>query len=233
MTTVAILQPGYLPWLGYFELMRSADIFVLYDDVQFDKHGWRNRNRVKCEHGAQWLTVPVRHHGRGKQLILDVEVDVSKPWVRKHLATIRQCYARAPHLEPYASELEQLLDRKWERLVDLDVAAAGLLAGWLGVEATIVRSSQLGATGSRNERLVEICRGFGADRYRSGEAAKEYLDVDLFDRNGITVEWQNLDHPVYPQLHGGFVSHLSAIDMILNCGENSAAVLAAAETRQD
>jgi WbqC-like protein family len=233
VTTVAVLQPGYLPWIGYFELMRSADVFVLYDDVQFDKHGWRNRNRVKCEHGAQWLTVPVRHHGLGGQRILDVEVDASRSWARKHLATIRQCYARAPHLEPYASELEQLLERSWERLVDLDVAVAGLLAGWLRVESTTVRSSELDVAGSRSERLVEICRRFDADRYRSGEAAREYLDVELFGRSGIAVEWQNLAHPVYPQLHDGFVSHLSALDLVLNCGEDSAAVLAAARTRQE
>ena len=233
MTTVAVLQPGYLPWLGYFELMRSADVFVLYDDVQYDKHGWRNRNRVKCEQGVQWLTVPVRHHQLGRPRILDVELDASKAWARKHIATIRQCYARASHLEPYVSELETLLGRPWQRLVDLDIAVADLLARWLGVEATTVCSSELNVTGSRNERLVSICRAFGADRYRSGEAAKEYLDVELFDRSGIAVEWQNLDHPVYPQLHDGFVSHLSALDMILNCGEDSAALLAAAGTRQE
>jgi hypothetical protein len=228
VTTVAVLQPGYLPWLGYFDLMRSADVFVVYDDVQFDKHGWRNRNRVKCEHGLQWLTVPVRHHGLGKPRILDVEVDSSKEWARKHVATIRQCYAHAPNLEPYASELEETLAMPWRRLVDLDLAVSALLAGWLEVEATIARSSEIGGGGSRSERLLGLCLGLGADRYRSGEAAREYLDVELFHRNGVEVEWQNLDHPVYPQQHGPFVSHLSALDVILNCGEGGAAVLAAA-----
>jgi len=229
VTTVAVLQPGYLPWLGYFDLMRWADVFVVYDDVQFDKHGWRNRNRVKCGHGLQWLTVPVRLHGRDRPRILDVEIDDTKDWARKHVATIRQCYAHALHLEPYATELEMTLEQRWRSLVDLDLELAALLARWLGIESRVVRSSQLGISGSRNERLLAICQSFGADRYRTGAAAREYLDVELFARSGIEVEWQNLDHPVYPQLHGGFVSHLSALDVILNCGESSASVLAHAE----
>jgi hypothetical protein len=230
VTTVAILQPGYLPWLGYFDLMDSADVFVVYDDVQFDKHGWRNRNRIKCAHGVQWLTVPVRHHGRGDERILDVEIDRTKSWTRKHVAALRQCYARAPFLEPRLTELEQLLAADWALLVDLDLAVAELLAGWLGVNATVVRSSRLDVSGARNERLLEICRALGADRYLSGAAARAYLDVDLFLRNGVEVEWQNLTHPVYPQLHGEFVPKLSTLDMILNCGDDSAVLLTAAKT---
>jgi hypothetical protein len=226
VTTLAVLQPGYLPWLGFFDQMRRADVFVLYDDVQFDKHGWRNRNRIKCTQGLQWLTVPVRHHGRPR--ILDVEIDPTKRWARTHVSAIRQCYARASHLEPYASELEEVLLRPWQRLVDLDVEIIYLMARWLGVRTDLRRSSELGLDTGRNERLLELCRRFGAERYLSGEAARAYIDVELFERSGIHVEWQNLAHPVYPQLHGPFVSHLSALDLILNHGEESAAVLAAA-----
>jgi hypothetical protein len=226
VTTISILQPGYLPWLGFFEQMNAADVFVLYDDVQFDKHGWRNRNRVKCSHGLQWLTVPVRQHGKPR--IADVEVDSTKQWARKHIMSIRQCYAGAPHLEPYATELESVLTGTWRLLVDLDAAVIALLAGWLDVDTRVVRSSELPVAGDRNERLVALCRHFGGERYRSGEAARAYLDVELFEREGIEVEWQNLEHPVYPQLHGEFVSHLSTLDLILNCGDESAAVFATA-----
>jgi hypothetical protein len=226
VTTISILQPGYLPWLGFFEQMNAADVFVLYDDVQFDKHGWRNRNRVKCSHGLQWLTVPVRQHGKPR--IVDVEVDSTKQWARKHIMSIRQCYAGAPHLEPYATELESVLTGTWRLLVDLDAAVIALLAGWLDVDTRVVRSSELPVAGERNERLVSLCRHFGGERYRSGEAARAYLDVELFEREGIEVEWQNLEHPVYPQLHGEFVSHLSTLDLILNCGDESAAVFATA-----
>jgi len=226
VTTLTVLQPGYLPWLGFFDQMRKADVFVLYDDVQFDKHGWRNRNRIKCKHGLQWLTVPVQQHGKPR--ITDVEVDRTKQWTEKHVKTIRQCYAGAPCLEPYIAELEEVLTQPWRLLADLDVAVIELLASWLGVETNVVRSSELDVPGGRSERLVALCRHFAADRYRSGEAARAYLDVELFEREGIEVEWQNLNHPVYPQQHGEFVSHLSALDLILNCGEKSSAVLAAA-----
>jgi hypothetical protein len=225
MTTLSVLQPGYLPWLGFFDQMQSADVFVLYDDVQFDKHGWRNRNRIKCARGLQWLTVPVRQHGKPR--IADVEVDATKTWARKHIASIRQCYAGAPHLEPYVTQLESVLTQPWRLLVDLDEAVIALLAGWLELDTTMARSSEIAPAGDRNERLVALCRHFGADRYRSGAAARAYVNVELFEREGIEVEWQNLDHPVYPQLHGEFVSHLSALDLILNCGEESAGTLAA------
>jgi len=220
--TLAVLQPGYLPWLGFFDQLRRVDVFVYYDDVQYDTHGWRNRNRVKTQHGAQWLTVPVRHSGQPR--ILDVEIDGRTAWARKHVATIRQAYARAPYLERYLPGLEELLHRKWERLIDLDMACAGLLAEWLGVSPRIERSSQLGIAGERSERLLAICRHFGAARYVSGDAARDYLDLALFAGHGIDVEWQQYAHPTYPQLHGEFVPYLSAIDLVLNCGDESALI---------
>jgi hypothetical protein len=210
--------------------MASADVFVSYDDVQFDMHGWRNRNRIKCAHGVQWLTVPVRHRRRWGARLLDVEIDRTKSWARKHMATLRQCYARAPFLDPWLSELEDVLRRDWALLVELDLALADLIAGWLGLTTEVVRASSLEIGGEGSQRLVEICRALGGDRYLSGAAARAYLDVDLLLRNDIEVEWQNLAHPVYPQLHGDFVSHLSMLDIILNCGDNSAALLKTANT---
>ena len=224
-TTVAVLQPGYLPWLGFFDQLRRADVFVYYDDVQYDKHGWRNRNRIKTQSGPLWLTVPVKAsadaHTGSPPRIIDVEIDGRTPWARKHVESIRQAYARAPHLARYLPPLEELLQRKWDRLVDLDLACAGLMAQWLGLERRIERSSALGIGGERSERLVEICRHFGASRYVSGDAAQTYLDLPLFERHGIQVEWQQYTHPTYPQLHGEFVPYLSALDLILNCGDEA------------
>lgn len=219
--TVVVLQPGYLPWLGFFDQLHRADVFVYYDDVQYDKHGWRNRNRIKTQSGPQWLTVPVRHSGQGCPRIVDVEIDGRTPWARKHVASIRQAYARSPFLARYLPPLEELLERKWERLVDLDIACAAQMAEWLGLDRRIERSSALGIAGVRSERLVNICRHFGASCYVSGDAAREYLDVALFERHGIRVEWQRYAHPVYPQLHGEFVPYLSALDLLLNCGERA------------
>jgi hypothetical protein len=224
-TTVVVLQPGYLPWLGFFDQLRRSDVFVYYDDVQYDKHGWRNRNRIKTATGPLWLTVPVRHSGLGLPRIVDVEIDGRTPWARKHFQSIRQAYAAAPFLRKYAPELEDLLQRKWERLIDLDVAMADLLAGWLGLQPRIERSSALGIDGERSERLVRICRHFGATTYLSGDAAHDYLDMALFRQHGIAVEWQRFSHPVYPQLHGEFVPYLSAIDLLLNCGDESIGIL--------
>ena len=217
--TVVVLQPGYLPWLGFFDQLSRADVFVYYDDVQYDKHGWRNRNRIKTQDGAQWLTVPVRHEGLPR--IADVEIDQRTAWARKHVASIRQAYARAPFLKRYLPAFEEVLQRKWERLVDLDLACASLMADWLGLKRQVERSSTLGIGGVRSERLVNICRHFGASRYVSGDSAAAYLDVPAFAAHDIAVEWQAYSHPTYPQLHGDFVPNLSALDLLFNCGPDA------------
>lgn len=223
--TLAVLQPGYLPWLGFFDQVMRADVFVYYDDVQFDKHGWRNRNRVKAPQGPHWLTVPVRHSGPDFPRILEVELDRRVPWARKHIASLRHFYARAPYMATYLPLLEQVLLQDWERLIDLDLALAQLFFDWLDIKTPIVRASALNVDGARSERLLNLCQLMGATRYLSGDAAKDYLDVELFARHGITVSWQHYQHPIYRQLHGEFVSHLSTIDLILNCGDRSGAIL--------
>jgi hypothetical protein len=223
--TVAILQPSYLPWLGFFDQLLRSDVFVIYDDVQFDKHGWRNRNRIKSPTGPHWLTVPVLHSGKNFPPIHLVEIDNTQKWARKHLGSIRQFYARAPHLAHYLPELEDLLQQRWVRLIDLDLAVTALLLRWLGVKRELVRSSELGIGGGQTERLLKHCLHFGATRYLSGAAARDYLDLTLFTRQGIEVVWQDYVHPAYSQQYGAFVSHLSILDLILNCGEQSHSIL--------
>ena len=190
--TLAVLQPGYLPWLGFFDQMRRADIFVYYDDVQYDKNGWRNRNRIKSPKGEpHWLTVPARVKSLG-QRILETEIDNRQPWAKKQTGTIRQFYSKAPFLKRYLPELEELLlGREWGLLFDLDAAVIELICSWLKLKREVWRSSELGIEGERSERLLKICQRFGADRYLSGNAAREYLDVDLFARNSIEVFRQN------------------------------------------
>ncbi len=222
---MVVLQPGYLPWLGFFDQLRRSDVFVYYDDVQYDKHGWRNRNRIKTQAGPLWLTVPVRHSGLGFPRIMDMAIDGQTPWPRKHVASIAQAYAGAPYVRRYLPQLEELLQQPWERLVDLDIAVASLIAGWFGMTRRIERASALGIGGERSERLLAICRHFGATTYLSGDSAEDYLDMGLFAQSGIAVEWQHFVHPVYPQLHGEFVPFLSALDLLLNCGEDSLSVL--------
>ena len=151
--TVAILQPGYLPWLGFFDQMQKADVFVYLDDVQFDKHGWRNRNRIKNSSGqASWLTVPIRHRGKGKPLVNEVEIDGQSRWARKHIETLRQSYAAAPYFKPYLGELTEILSKDWKQLIDLNWEITQLLMSWLNIETPIVWASSMdvnsGSTGT-------------------------------------------------------------------------------------
>lgn len=223
--TLVVLQPGYLPWLGFFDQLRRADVFVYYDDVQFDKHGWRNRNRIKTPAGPLWLTVPVLHHGRGPVAINETLIDNTTPWARKHVRSLKQYYAKAPYAQRYLPELEEILSRPWTHLVDLDLAVAGAMAGWLELPPPALRTSELGIGGGQSQRLIDLCRHFGATHYLSGNAASDYLDVALFHEQGVEVVWQDYQHPTYPQQYGAFVPFLSSIDLLLNCGERSAQIL--------
>lgn len=224
--TLVVLQPGYLPWIGFFDQMRRSDVFVYYDDVQFDWHGWRNRNRIKMPGGPLWLTVPVVHGGDlSTTRVIDARIDRSVRWAGKHVRSVRQYYAKAPFLRDYLPALEELLQRDWTHIAALDIALVELMAGWLSLTPNVHRSSALGVPGSKSERLLNLCRHFGATRYLSGDAAREYLDVEAFTRAGVAVEWQQFPHPVYPQLHGEFVPYLSALDLLLNCGGESASIL--------
>jgi len=222
MTTLVVLQPSYLPWLGFFDQFDRADIFVYYDDVGFDKNGWRNRNRIKTPRGPLWLTVPVLTAGRIGQPIVDVDIDNGQPWARKHVRSVREAYAKAPFAKRHLEELEALLAQPWARLVDLDLALTAAMCRWLDLTSIrVMRSSEIGITGERSARLLALCRHVGADHYLSGNAAQDYLDLALFEAHGIRVSWQNYRHPVYPQLHGPFVPYLSALDLILNLGPES------------
>ena len=214
---LAALQTSYLPWLGAFEQLARSDIFIVYDDVQYDRDGWRNRNRFKTAQGVQWLTVPVLTKGLFGQKIRDVLIDNRKPWLRKHLETLRQAYAKAPFLDPVMAELLPVLSQEWRSLSDLNTALFFCLARFMGLERTVSRSGDFSLPEDKNDRLIELCRQFGAKTYYSGQSAKDYLAEERFAQAGIAVRWQEFKHPVYPQLHGEFVSHLSVVDWLFNC----------------
>lgn len=224
-STVVVLQPSYLPWLGYFEQMARAHQFVYYDDVQYDKEGWRNRNRIKTAHGEQWLTVPVLTKDRFGQRIHEARINNDSSWGRKHLAALRQNYAKAPYFKEYYPVLEELLSRRWELLFDLVVETNEALRRALGVATPVHFSSRLGIGGGQTERLVNLCRHFGAGLYLSGNAAREYLDLAQFAAAGVRVEFQEYAHPTYPQLHGEFLPFLSVVDLLFNCGKDSLQIL--------
>ena len=222
-----ILQPGYLPWLGFFEQLQRADIFVIYDDVQFDRRGWRNRNRIKGPDGELWLTVPVIQKGRFGQKVSEVEIDDKHPWQRKHIESLRRCYSRAPYFKRYFPLIADIIRKPSQKLVDLDISLIYLLAEMTGQPMSkFRRSSELGLTGGRTSRLLNICRALGADEYYTGAAARVYFDMKLFNNAGIKVEFQDYRHPAYPQLFGDFIPYLSLVDLLFNTGENSGEIIA-------
>jgi hypothetical protein len=223
---IGILQPGYLPWLGFFEQLQASDIFVIYDDVQYDKHGWRNRNRIKTPSGPQWLTVPVLVNLSRQPLILEVKINNRENWRKKHFSSIRQNYAKAPFFSRYIDFFEEVYQRDWEYLIDLDMYLIVKLAEFLGIEADkIVRSSTLGVAGDRITRLIGICQRMGAAVFYEGASGRNYIDAEAFRQQGIRVEYQDYRQPVYPQLYGDFIPNLSIIDLLFNCGDESLAIL--------
>ena len=224
---IGILQPGYLPWLGFFEQMHKSDVFVIYDDVQYDKNGWRNRNRIKTANGIQWLTVPVLRKFEQHPMIKDVLIDNTVNWRKKHLLSIKQSYAKAAFFKKYESMLDDAYSRSWDRLVDIDMFFILKFAESLGIDTKkIIRSSSLNIAGDRIERLVKICLHFGADIFFEGASGRNYIDPEVFLTHGINVEFQNYLHPTYKQLYGDFVPYLSVVDLLFNCGDNSLSILA-------
>jgi hypothetical protein len=221
LTTAVILQPSYIPWRGYFDLIHRADVFVFYDDVQYDKHGWRNRNRVKTRQGTQWITIPVAAKGNVEQgvLLKDVRVAAHQDFAKKHLATIRQSYAKAPFFTSYASVIERFYAKPPELLCDFTVDTTMEIAKLLGIAAPrFLRASELGVAGTRTERLVAICRRVGANHYLSGPSARDYIEAALFEDAGIGLEYIVYDYPEYEQLHPPYDPHVTVLDLLFMKG---------------
>ncbi len=222
---VVILQPGYLPWLGFFEQMSRCELFVIYDDVQYTKKDWRNRNRIKTDRGAMWLTVPVITKGRFHQLIKDVKIDNSQNWKKQHLKSLELWYKRSPCFGLYYDELKNILEKNRTFLVDLDNEIIFWLAGKLGLKRKMILSSSLNLSStSRQEKVVEICHKVNAVCMYDGKSSRNFIDTGYFNRHGISVEFQDYRHPYYNQLwleEQGFISHLSVIDLLFNHGPES------------
>ncbi|PYN90791.1 MAG: hypothetical protein DMD87_00725 [Candidatus Rokuibacteriota bacterium] len=229
---LAIHQPHYLPWLGYFAKWAAADLFVFLDTVQYEKNGWQNRNRIKTREGARWLTVPVR--ARLGTPIRDVMVDSSQPWRIRHFAAIENAYGGAPCWARHRDELRALYGREWERLAPVAVASAEWLARKLGITTPTRLASEIGLSDGEQAdataRLVGLCREVGADTYLAGRDGARYMDIAQFAAAGIAVETQQYEHPVYTQAYGEFVPSLSAVDLLLMHGDEALGILCEGST---
>ena len=221
---VVILQPSYIPWRGYFDQICRADLFIFYDDIQYDKHGWRNRNQIKTAQGRQWLTIPVHSRGVTDGIpVRSVKIDWSKPWAKNHLKTLTMAYSKTPYFRKYLPLIESFYIRRDEALADFTIATTETIARTLGILSTrFMRSSELpGINGQKSDRLIQILTHVGAKHYISGPSARDYVEQDKFDAAGITLEYIKYNYPVYDQLYPPFEPFISALDLLFMTGERA------------
>ena len=222
---VAIHQPNYLPWLGFFYKIARCDQFVLLDHVPFSKNSIQNRNRIKTPSGEHWITVPVLTKGRLNQPTNAVEINNNTKWNTSNWNSIRQNYRKAPEFSRYARYFEDLYNHKWKKLVDLSETIIRFVIRELKIETEITKSSDLNPEGTSTDMLIDICKKLNAKAYLSGKGGLKYQSEEKFQEAGIMLSYHDFQHPVYPQLYGEFVSHLSIIDLLFNCGVSSSSIL--------
>lgn len=221
---VGIIQSNFLPWRGYFDFIREVDLFILHDDLQYTKGDWRNRNKIKTTRGAQWITVPV-HYRQTSQLIEETTIDDSKPWARGMLNRIQDSYRKAPHIEPYFSELSGLLLEPAASISDLNLRLIKWVCSHLEIETPITFSRRYHPQGAKTERLIGILKQVDATTYLSGPAAQAYLEPELFEKAGINLEYKAYDYPEYEQLYAPFEPAVSVIDLLFMTGTDAKSYL--------
>ncbi len=218
---ITIHQPNYLPYLGFFDKMKRSDIFVIYDDAQFNKGDFQHRNKIRIYPGWRYLTVPVE----GKRIpIRDIKIRnkfmiKGITWQEAHLKEIRDNYAGAPYYTSHEAHLEAIYINKYDKLIDLNMNVIHFLKDAFDIGTKIIFASELGFASGSTERLIDITEALGGNIYLSGPAGRNYLDVSLFERRGIDVEFQDFKHPAYKQNYEGFIPNMSAIDALFNVGE--------------
>ena len=220
---IAIHQPQYLPWLGYLDKIDKADVFVILDNVQFKKNEWQNRNRLKTAQGCQWITVPVLY--RFPEKINEVRINNKANWGRKHLQALTTNYSKSTYFDNYKSFFEDIFSCSWDRLVDINIEIIKFLISALDLKTRLVLASDLKLREEPTERLIDICKTLNGNKYLAGKDGNKYMNLELFDREGIEVIFQDFKHPVYQQLFGDFEPYMSSIDLLFNCGDNSIEIL--------
>lgn len=220
-----ILQPSYIPWRGYFHQISKSDVFIFFDDVQYDKEGWRNRNKIKTAQGLQWLTIPVYTKGvvENGTPINEIEICWSKPWNMHHWKGIQQAYQKAPFYNQYEYFFEEMYGSEPKYLADFTIPSTIKISHMLGIKnVQFLRSSSIkGINGEKTDRLIELLNHVGADHYISGPSARDYIEPEKLEDAGIKLEYMTYDYPPYPQLHPPYEPFVSIIDLMFMAGSKS------------
>lgn len=218
---VGIIQSCYMPWRGYFDFIDSVDLFVIYDDVEFSKGSWRNRNQIKTPNGLKWITVPVQS-GAGSLPIDRVLIgQANKPWQDEHRRLIKESLGVAPYFKDAADIWEEGIAAGDKGISQLNIRLIKSVCSYLGITTPLVLSGDYVVTGAKTERLINLIKKVGGTVYLSGPIAKGYLDEKLFRENDIDLEYKTYDYPAYPQLWGDFIGTVTVLDLIANCGPDA------------
>jgi hypothetical protein len=222
MKKIAIIQSNYIPWKGYFDMIAAVDEFILYDDMQYTRRDWRNRNQIKTPQGVQWLTVPVKVKGKYYQTIRETEIEGTL-WSKDHWKALSQNYRRAPCFKEIAGWLEPLyLAEAPAHLSQLNRRFIEAIGAYLGITTTISNSWDYPLSEGKSERLADLCASAGGNEYISGPAAREYIEEAVFTERGIKLTWFDYTgYPEYPQLWGEFTHGVTILDLLFNCGQHA------------
>ena len=223
MKILSIRQPGYLPFIGFFKKIQATNVFVFLDDVQYTRSDFDNRNKIRTQDDSMWLTIPI--FNKTGQTLNEVKIDYSKKWVSKHKSSIEYNYEKAPYFEEYWKDIELILDKSWEKLIDLNMELISYFITKLEINTKTVFSSELNINKTGSEKLLEICKDLQVDTYLSGEFGRNYLDIKLFQQENIKVIFEKFEHPTYDQTFDGFVQNMSIIDLLFNEGQNAKNIL--------
>ena len=222
MKKVAILQSNYIPWKGYFDLINMVDEFILYDDMQYTRRDWRNRNKIQTAQGLKWLTIPVDVKGKYYQKISETKIS-DKEWGKKHWTQIVQNYKKASYFKEYKDIFEELyLISDEEYLSEINYKFITTICKILGINTKIRWSSEFDLVDGQTEKLLGICKDCDADVYISGPAAKDYFDEDLAKKENVKVEWMDYSgYSEYKQLYEPFEHGVTILDLIFNVGSDN------------
>ncbi len=229
MTTVSIMQPAYLPWLGFFDRIAKSDTVVILDHVAIDKNTktqFTNRNRVRTNSGASWLTIPIQTKGIKQETpIHDILVSDRINWQRKHISSLQANYSKTPYYKDFSKGLFALLEQKSPNLVDYINPITDHLLDILDLKPNLIYSHQLKTRARKADLVLEICKKCSADMYISGPFGRDYLDLHAFREAGIEVVFHDYRHPLYRQNGDPFIPHLSIVDLLFNCGPGATDIL--------